>query len=109
LGSSAKENGRQWLWRKSASATSIISGAFGLLFGPQSFNCIIPPFWAFLAFLALKNKAGVFKLMLEVAINLSVIAGVQGRLTALPPPTSSHRLITPPPPLRVLVMTIDQL
>ena len=78
---------------------SIIAGAFGLVLGPQSFNCIIP--LPFLAFFVLKYEAGVLEVMLEVsiAVDLPVMAGVQGCFSCpcLPSPSSSHRLITPPP------------
>jgi len=43
LGSVAKENGRQWLWRKSAIATFIRPAAFGSTELPQSFICVKPP------------------------------------------------------------------
>jgi len=58
-------------------ATSIFKGALGSIFGPHSFNCIIPlPLEEFLALLfVLKKDAGVPSLILEVAL----IAGVHGR------------------------------
>jgi hypothetical protein len=43
LGSPANEKGRQWLWMKSAIATSIQAGAFGSIALPQSFIWVKTP------------------------------------------------------------------
>jgi hypothetical protein len=88
-GSPANEKGRQWLWMKSAIATSIQAGAFGSIALPQSFIWVTTPLFDFFE---LKNELGVLLLgVLLLTLELLLTdqgclkGGRPGKISVLPP------------------------